>query len=369
MAAVSAPEVLSQTEKKNEAVRRWIFAYDLLMLAILLALAWWYFEGYGWSLKSGIPELLRGLPVYAVWFGALGGVVISLKGIYDHNASEWQGAFNLWHMGRPFSAAIAGGVTFVLLLAVSTGKDQLRQPIILAAAFIMGTQEKRFFNFLYEVARLIVQVPGDESADTLAVTEIHPPEGGEGSTLTILGQGFDPGVKVTVGGQPLTGIVVNKDGTSITGKVPAGGGQATILIVNPDGAARSVSGKFSYHPVSPTSLSFRSQQIGSAPSAAQVITFANTGTAPVTITNVSLGNTNADNFTVDAHACTNAPVKPGATCTITVRFTPKAPAGDKSAIVTIAASAGGPYTVSLDGTATEPPPADVPAKETVTTTG
>ncbi len=43
-----------------------------------------------------------------LWFGSLGGVMISLKGVYEHSPGEWQDKYDLWHYGRPASGAIAG---------------------------------------------------------------------------------------------------------------------------------------------------------------------------------------------------------------------------------------------------------------------
>ena len=329
-------------------VRRLVFAYDFLALALLVLLVWWYFANHWWSISKAIPAVLQGLPIYTVWFGALGGIVISLKGIYDHGPSDWQDRFNLWHIGRPFSGGIAGGITYLLFLAVS--KSQPSEPISLAAAFIMGTQEKRFFNFLSQVAGLIVSVPGDNEA-ALAVTAVQPTQGAEGTQLTILGQGFDTSAVVQVGDNRLADVSVNKDGTKITGTAPAGAGQVALLVINPDGTARAVTAAFTYQAVSPASLSFGRQQIGTT-SAAQTVTFTNTGTAQATVTGVAIGGANADNFATAANHCANMLLAVSANCTVDVAFVPLAPTGEKNATLTITTNAGGTYTVTLSGMAT-----------------
>ena len=161
---------LSSFFGKPSRERSAVFIYDIVVLGILVALAWLYFEAPS-QWPNLVPTPLRDLPVYCVWFGALGGVVISLKGIYDHASSNWDGdQFDLWHFGRPLSAGIAGGITYLLLLAINSSNG-VSMPFALAAAFLMGSQDKRFFNFLYEAARLLVQVPGGDqeraSTDTL----------------------------------------------------------------------------------------------------------------------------------------------------------------------------------------------------------
>jgi hypothetical protein len=76
-----------------------------------------------------------------------------------------------------------------LLSAINPGSEP-SQPVLYAAAFILGTQESRFFNFLYEVARIIVQVPKEQEPTGLKVTDIQPIEGHADDVLVIRGQGF-----------------------------------------------------------------------------------------------------------------------------------------------------------------------------------
>ena len=40
------------------------------------------------------------LPFEAIWFGAVGGLLISLQGIFDHN-HKWRARYDYWHMLRP----------------------------------------------------------------------------------------------------------------------------------------------------------------------------------------------------------------------------------------------------------------------------
>lgn len=235
--------------RQHQQERTWIFLYDVCAFLVLALMAWLYLlpASYRYSIQPWVPPALQGVPIEAFWFGALGGVVISLKGVYDHGVADWQERFDLWHLGRPLSGGIAGGVMLVLLQAVS-GDTGPRAPVVLAAAFIIGTQERRFFNFLSEVARLIVQVPGDAQAAPLSVSEFLPTQGSEGDTVTILGQGFQPGSVAVIGSGRLGSIVVNREGTTITGTVPPGSGPESVRVENPDGLAFIADGKFTYVP-------------------------------------------------------------------------------------------------------------------------
>jgi hypothetical protein len=151
--------------------RRVVFLYELAILCGLVALAFVYYE-VG-AVRDLVPERFQELPVQVAWFGALGGVAISLKGVYDHpvlppvpppvapvekaGAVPWKNEWVIWHFGRPFSGMLAGIVTLILLEAVSDGDP--RHAVVLAAAFILGTQEKRFFEFITQVGAVVVAVP------------------------------------------------------------------------------------------------------------------------------------------------------------------------------------------------------------------
>jgi uncharacterized membrane protein YgcG len=144
--------------------RRTVFLYEIAVLCGLLALAFAYYKVD--TVTNLVPDVFRGLPVEVAWFGALGGVAISLKGVYDHpvidpvpaGVTAWENRWVLWHFGRPFSGMLAGIVTYALLKAVYPS-GQPASALVLAAAFILGTQENRFFEFLKQVGAVIVAVP------------------------------------------------------------------------------------------------------------------------------------------------------------------------------------------------------------------
>jgi hypothetical protein len=169
----------------SAAIRYRIFAYTTFWFLLLFGIG---------ALNIARPDLLSPLltqawqraALHSIWFAILGGVSISYKGLYDHwQANNWtEGKWTLWYLGRPFSSAIVGAVTYVILQV--TNPNQPPSIAALAvAAFILGTQERRFFNLLYEVAKLVLAVPNDpgpESASTstssLTSKVVTPPAGG-----------------------------------------------------------------------------------------------------------------------------------------------------------------------------------------------
>lgn len=102
--------------------------------------------------------------------------------------------------------------------------------------------------------------------------------------------------------------------------------------------------------LSPTSLSFGAQNVGTT-SAAQTITLTNSGNAPLTITSIAVDGVNATDFGESA----NCPLGPsmlaaGASCAISVTFSPSA-TGARAASISIGDNAtGSPHNVSLSGT-------------------
>jgi hypothetical protein len=109
--------------------------------------------------------------------------------------------------------------------------------------------------------------------------------------------------------------------------------------------------------LSPTSLSFGNQLIGTQ-SAAQDVTLTNSGSAALTIGSIDLTGTNTGDFA----QTNNCPLGPstlgvGASCTISVTFTPNASGGRSAGIAVTDDAPGSPHTVALSGTGVTPAPA------------
>jgi hypothetical protein len=103
--------------------------------------------------------------------------------------------------------------------------------------------------------------------------------------------------------------------------------------------------------LSPTSLAFGSQPVGT-PSTAQTLTLSNTGSTALSITSLAMTGTNASDF-AQTTTCGSS-VAAGSNCTISVTFTPAA-SGSRTASVSITDNASGsPQTVSLSGAGTAP---------------
>jgi hypothetical protein len=103
--------------------------------------------------------------------------------------------------------------------------------------------------------------------------------------------------------------------------------------------------------ISPSTLNFSNQSVGST-SAAQTLTLNNTGNATLTISGTQVIGANAGDFS-QANTCGSS-VAAGGSCTISVTFTPTAPAARSASLTLTDNATSSPQTVNLTGTGTGP---------------
>ncbi|MGH9070277.1 MAG: cell wall-binding repeat-containing protein [Acidimicrobiales bacterium] len=230
-------------------------------------------------------------------------------------------------------------------------------------------------GIIYSSAELFTPPP--------SVTSVSPSVGATsgGTAVTITGTGFRGATGVSFNGTPGTNVVVVSP-TQITAESPAGTGSGDLIVTTPGGTSQpttanlvagavtpstgnvaspsgyvppDVSDVFSYGmaslSASSNSLGFGSEAIG-APSVAQTVTLTNSSGIPVKIGPASFGGTNAVEFSTTANTCTATTLAPGASCAITIVFTPSV-VGPASADLSIASDAPhSPFSIVLAGTGT-----------------
>ena len=104
--------------------------------------------------------------------------------------------------------------------------------------------------------------------------------------------------------------------------------------------------------VSPSELSFAARRVGNQSSAVPV-TVSNTGTGAVSLEPPLVGGDHRDDFTITSTTCAGS-LAAGATCRVSVAFSPTA-AGDRSArLLVVSDAANGPHQVTLTGVGTAP---------------
>jgi hypothetical protein len=81
----------------------------------------------------------------------------------------------------------------------------------------------------------------------------------------------------------------------------------------------------------------------------QTVTVTNTGLAPLSINNSSLGGTNPGNFSLAGTTCIDTSVRPNASCTISVTFTPTSVNTFNASVSITSNASNGTQTVTLTG--------------------
>lgn len=212
------------------------------------------------------------------------------------------------------------------------------------------------------------QAQGSQSANqTVTLTNLQAPAIGS-VTATIVGpDASDFSLAVPPAGTctPLLallqdqGCTVNVAFTPGAATVP--GAKSASLVITHDGPGSpmtiplSGTATVAGHPeisLSATSIAFGNQTVG-VPSAGRIVTVTNTGTAPLTVNTITVGGTNAGDFTRTSN-CLLA-LAPNGTCNISVVFNPAAN-GPRTA--TLAITSDDPtrptVSVSLTGTGVSP---------------
>jgi hypothetical protein len=146
----------------------------LLVLGLLLCM-WWR----GTWVLDEIKDPLGGVvPLIVPWAGALGGVTISLMGTAKHTR-DWDDAWNVWHLVRPFMGMVAGTVAYLMVVVVLRAAGGLKEQdafvtltpvsigLFFVIAFIVGFRDKVFLELVSKVATVVFS-NGDAEAEDFA---------------------------------------------------------------------------------------------------------------------------------------------------------------------------------------------------------
>lgn len=197
------------------------------------------------------------------------------------------------------------------------------------------------------------------------LTSIQPTSVTAGSgaqTLTLTGTNFIATSVVNVNGSARTTTYVSatqltaaltaadvasagSDSITVTNPAPGGGTTAAVTLTVTAPAIPGVS-------FDKTSISFGNEP-QAIKSAAQTVNLTNSGTASLSISGITIGGSNPTDF-AQTNNCPGS-LNAGASCAISVTFTP-ASTGSYSATISVSDNASGsPQTVALSGTGTPPP--------------
>lgn len=135
----------------------YIYAASVAWVIVLIA-AFVLFERWDWFADAVQFEIGK-LPFEAIWFGALGGLLISLQGIFDYN-HKWRDSYNYWHMLRPVLGAIMGTLgclIFIVLTEAATKDPSPVKPVFYdVIALAVGYREESFRALLKRLLDTII---------------------------------------------------------------------------------------------------------------------------------------------------------------------------------------------------------------------
>ncbi len=124
-----------------------VFVIALLWLGVLVA-AFFVWENVA-GFRHAFPATLGTLPVATIWFGAVGGLLISLEGIYRYNR-DWLRSYDYWHYTRPVLGAfigVLGCLVFVVLANAAAKGGSAPKPDATfydVLALVIGYREQSF---------------------------------------------------------------------------------------------------------------------------------------------------------------------------------------------------------------------------------
>jgi hypothetical protein len=230
-----------------------------------------------------IPRSFGPVPLGVPWFGALGAVLLSLKGIFDHQ-HDWNSTYWPWHTARPFVGASLSVVGVLIMQAgiLAVGSDPTPPPrqaltapgptptlrpaptgalaapttaetptapgavsipipsnlLYYLVAFLVGYREETFRSLLRRLTDLIL-APGDQGNRMPSISQVDPPEAPHDvpTKVLIVGTGFTHAESVQFGGG-VAKFTVDADG-QVTAETPkvSQAGPAVVSLTTKGGTA------------------------------------------------------------------------------------------------------------------------------------
>jgi hypothetical protein len=225
-----------------------VFWIQILYLSVLAGIAWAYFAGSlpGWLGKTQGSAL--SVQPGVLFFGAVGGVLLSLEGVFQHR-NDWDETYFLWHVARPMVGALVGVIAVLIFLAgvlavgaqgaagtgATTGDKDLLYYVV---AFVVGYREETFRGLIKRAADLIFTSPAATPSPVIsAIDKDHGPTDG-GDEVKISGSGLAATTSVQFGSAVATkfSVISDTEVRATTPKVdlPC---RVSVLLVTPNGSA------------------------------------------------------------------------------------------------------------------------------------
>lgn len=224
--------------------RKTVFCVEIAYLLIILIVAVLFFVRR--SSLFFIPEAFGPVPVGVPWFGALGAVLISLTGVFEHE-HDWDPSYWPWHLARPLMGIGLGVVSVMILQAgiLAVGSTPRSQPSAIPTnllyyliAFLVGYREETFRELIKRLVDLVL-TPGGQEKALPAIHAVDPPQARHDlpTQVVIQGSGFTNTQSIKFGNS-IAKFTVNSDG-QVTATTPsvAAAGVVPLTVTTKNGSA------------------------------------------------------------------------------------------------------------------------------------
>ena len=260
MAGNGVPRRARGEERGNRILVFWIEVAFLLFLGLL---GWAYFTPAAPSWLRA-PATFGVLPSGVLWFGAVGGVLISLAGIHEHRY-DWDSRFWTWHLIRPFVGAAVATVAVIIVMSgiLAIGGDPTPTPAADGAdgeatatadtvnlfyflvAFVVGYREAHFRDLIKRLGDVLF-TSKDEAKAAASIVSIDPPQGpaAGGTVVRIAGSGLNGVTAVKFGSVEGKFEIVSDAQIDVTTPEGEAGEEVSVAVVTPAGTA--MGGTFTY---------------------------------------------------------------------------------------------------------------------------
>ena len=186
------------------------------------------------------------VPFLVPWFGAVGAVLLSLTGVFDHRGRSWNPEFRFWHWARPLVGGIVATVSVLIFQAgiLAVGGETPNQAttktpknlLYYIIAFVIGYREDIFRQLIRRVADLVL-TPAGEATSAPVIESVEPEKPAPGAVLTIVGSDLADVLSVKIRDQNVQ--FAEESDTRLTATVPSGAeaGLASLSITTKHGTA------------------------------------------------------------------------------------------------------------------------------------
>jgi hypothetical protein len=233
------------------ASRGFVAVVEVVYLLALFVVAFVYLTDPAGAFHATWDKLAP-FPVGVLWFGALGAVIISLSGVFDHR-QDWDPGWNLWHFTRPLigvSLAVISWVIFqagILAVGSQIPNQQSGTPtnlLFYLIAFVVGYREDVFRSLIKRVADVILTPAGGAAAvPPPVIVGLNPPTGAAGQRVTIAGSGLAAATGVAFGANAGLNFQADSD-AQVSVSAPPGTGSVSVTVATRAGSVKA--GEFTY---------------------------------------------------------------------------------------------------------------------------